>query len=87
MDTRTEKPTKLWIEIAGWYGMAAVLGAYALVSFEVLDNTGIVFQLLNLTGAAGLLVLAWYKKATQVALLNLIWALVALAALIRLALS
>lgn len=85
MDTRTEVPARRWIEIAGWYGMAAVLGAYALVSFEVLDNTGVVFQLLNLTGATALLALAWYKRATQVAVLNLVWALVALAALLRLA--
>lgn len=87
MDTKTEVPTRRWIEVAGWYGMAAVLGAYALVSFEVLDNTGVVFQLLNLTGATALLALARYKRATQVAVLNLVWALVALAALVRLALG
>jgi len=40
-------------EIIGWYGMAAILSAYALVSFNFLSSFSIIYQLLNFTGAGG----------------------------------
>jgi len=40
-------------EIIGWYGMAAILLAYALVSFSFLSASNIIYQLLNFTGAGG----------------------------------
>lgn len=40
-------------EIIGWYGMAAILLAYGLVSFNVLSASGIFYQVLNFTGAGG----------------------------------
>lgn len=40
-------------EVVGWYGMAAILSAYALVSFNFLPASNIIYQLLNFTGAGG----------------------------------
>lgn len=40
-------------EIIGWYGMGAILLAYALVSFNFLSVSSTIYQLLNFTGAAG----------------------------------
>lgn len=73
----------LLAEIAGWYGMGAILLAYALASFEVIAANGIVFQLLNLTGALGVIVISVRKRVKQSALLNIFWAVVATAALLR----
>lgn len=73
------------IEAVGWYGVAAVLLAYALVSFNIVSAHGWIYQLLNLTGALGVLVISYMKRAKQPALLNFIWAIIALAALIQLA--
>lgn len=70
-------------EIIGWYGMAAILGAYFLVSFGYLPTSGIFYQILNLTGAVGVAYISFMKKAKQPALLNVVWAIIALAAITR----
>lgn len=73
---------KLLIEVIGWYGMVAVLGAYALVSFGTIKSDSIIYQLLNLTGALGVAVISIRQKAKQPAALNLVWAVVAFVALV-----
>lgn len=75
------------LEIFGWYGAAAILSAYALVSFSVISANGWVYQLLNLTGAIGVMIISFVKQARQPALLNLVWGLVAFIALIGLAIK
>jgi hypothetical protein len=71
-------------EFFGWYGAAAILLAYALVSFNVISPHGWAYQLLNLTGALGVLVISYTKRARQPALLNFVWAAIAFVALIGL---
>jgi hypothetical protein len=71
-------------EALGWYGVAALLLAYALVSFDVVDAESATFQALNLTGAAGIAILSLAKRAYQPAVLNMVWGAIALAALIGL---
>jgi len=70
-------------EIAGWYGAVAIVLAYALVSFQVVPSNGYVFQLLNLTGAAGIIVISATKRVGQSVALNAFWALIAIIALIK----
>ncbi|MGH7928608.1 MAG: CBU_0592 family membrane protein, partial [Candidatus Binatia bacterium] len=43
------------IEIVGWYGALAIITAYCLVSFQIVEATSTIFQLLNLTGALSLI--------------------------------
>jgi hypothetical protein len=64
--------------------VAALLVAYALVSFDVVKAESPTFQMLNLTGAAGIAVLSLAKRAYQPAVLNAIWGAIALAALVGL---
>jgi hypothetical protein len=61
--------------------MLAIIGAYCLVSFDVVVADNVVYQSLNLTGAVGLLWIAFRKRVTQVVVLNTFWALIALLAL------
>jgi hypothetical protein len=70
----------------GWYGVLAILAAYALVTFEVVGVKSYTYQLLNLSGALGIVAVAASKKDRQPMVLNLVWAVVALAAIIHLAL-
>ena len=77
---RTQK--QLFAEIAGWYGTAAILAAYALTSFNVISGHGLIFQILNLTGALGIIVIAAYKKVAQSVVLNIVWLIVALIAIV-----
>ena len=65
----------------GWYGVLAILVAYLLLSLNVLAAKSLAYQLLNLTGAAGIIVEALAKKDAQPAALNAIWAVIAIIAI------
>lgn len=69
------------IEALGWYGMTALVTAYMLASFQIVVPEGVVFQVLNLTGALALLVYATIKRSVQIAVLNVFWIVIALIAL------
>lgn len=78
-----KKNKKILIEIVGWYGAIAILVGYMLVSFEIISSSGLTFQLLNLTGAIGLISIALYKNVMQSVVLNIFWVGVAVIAIIR----
>lgn len=69
--------TNTFHEIIGWYGTVAIVGAYALNSFGLLDATNVWYQLLNGTGAVGIVLISLKKKAYQPATLNAIWTVIA----------
>ncbi len=71
------------IEIIGWYGTVAIVGAYALSSFGFLSVIDPMYQLLNATGAVGIVVVSFSKRAWQPGVLNLVWLVVAIIALVR----
>ncbi|MEI6581715.1 MAG: hypothetical protein WCN86_02480 [bacterium] len=71
-------------EFCGWYGMLALIVAYFLVSFGWLDGQGMTFQLINLTGGVGLLIVAASKGVTQSVILNFFWAIIGFVAIVRL---
>ena len=72
-------------EIVGWYGTIAIVGAYALVSFNAISASSVTYQLLNLTGAIGIIIISLIKKVRQSVALNTFWAVIAAIALIQLA--
>ena len=71
----------------GWYGMAAVIAAYGLVSLAGVRSDGFWYLFLNLTGSLGLLIEARYKKDSPVVALNALWLIIALAGIFRAAAS
>jgi len=71
-------------ELVGWYGTIAILSAYALANFRIIAIDSFEYQLLNLTGAIGIVVISVVKKDKQPAVLNAVWAIIALIALITL---
>jgi hypothetical protein len=75
---------QLLIELAGWYGAIAIVTAYGLLSAHLLSPGSYAYQLLNLTGALGIIVISVAKKAVPPAVLNIFWALIALLALLHL---
>ncbi len=74
----------LALEIFGWYGTVAIVGAYALSSFKILSVDTWAYQALNLTGALGLVAISAYKRTYQPAVLNGIWSAIAIVALLGL---
>ncbi len=73
----------LLFEIFGWGGTAAVLIAYALVSWRVLSPDSFAAACLNLLGGLGIASLSIKKRAYQPAFLNVFWAAIALIVLLR----
>lgn len=71
-------------ELAGWYGAAAIVLAYGLVSFKLLGSDTLTYQLLNLTGSAGIIWVSLVKGVRQSVVLNVFWAAIAAFAIIRL---
>jgi hypothetical protein len=70
-------------EIIGWYGFAAILGAYAASNLGWMAFGSVPYQLLNLTGAVALFIDAWPDRNWQVVALNSVWAAVAIISLFR----
>ncbi|HEX7042739.1 MAG TPA: hypothetical protein VF189_05810 [Patescibacteria group bacterium] len=75
---------KFIIETFGWYGTVAIIGAYALISFNLIKSASLFYQILNLTGALGIITVSYYKKVFQSVVLNLIWGIVAIIAIVSL---
>ena len=74
-------------EIFGWYGVVAILIAYALVSFNYVSGQSFIFQILSLTGSVGIAIDALANKDHPAAVLNIIYAGIALVVLVQLALT
>ena len=93
MDTPRQNPNQSTIpkknltfplaEAIGWYGTVAIVLAYLLVSFGMLDSNGLPYQLLNLSGAIGIVSISLQKRAYQPAVLNIIWSMIALVAIVK----
>jgi ZIP family zinc transporter len=71
------------IEIIGWYGSIAIILAYALMSFKVISSDDAIYQLLNLTGALGIITVSLKKRVHQSVVLNTFWAVIAAVALVN----
>ncbi|MEI7512387.1 MAG: hypothetical protein WCK01_02930 [Candidatus Uhrbacteria bacterium] len=71
------------IEAFGWYGTVAIVTAYALVSFSYIEPTSLIYQLLNITGALGIVTISFHKKTYQPGVLNIIWTVIALIAIVK----
>lgn len=78
---------KIVDETIGWFGTIAILSSYALVSFGFLSASTYLYQILNATGALGIVYISFKKKVYQPGILNLIWMIIAILAIIKLLLS
>jgi len=72
-----------FIEILGWYGIIAIIVAYLLLSLDVVTSLTPSYQVLNLTGAIAIIIHSLKKKDYQPAVLNVLWALIAVFAIAR----
>ena len=74
---------KLLIDIMGWVGSLEVILAYGLNSYQRLKSDSVIFQLLNLTGGAFLIVNTLYYGAYPSTFINIVWVVIAIVALAR----
>jgi hypothetical protein len=67
----------LLYEILGWYGVIAVIVAYVFLNLEAFTAESLFYQFLNFSGGIGIMIIAFHKKDTQSAIVNLVWAFIA----------
>lgn len=87
VQSRRARRTRIVTELLGWYGAAAILIAYTLASFNLIDVHETFYLILNFTGAIGILTVATAKHVRQSMLINAFWALMAMMALVRIILQ
>ena len=76
-------PVEIGVEIAGWVGALLILLAYLLLSAGRLTGQSLVYQGMNVVGAAGFIVNGWWHGALPSATLNVLWLMIGLFASIR----
>ncbi len=64
------------VEAAGWVGAALILLAYLLLSAGKLTGQSLVYQGMNVVGAAGFVINGWWHGALPSASLNVLWLLI-----------
>ena len=64
------------VEVVGWAGALLILLAYLLLSAGRLTGQSIVYQGMNIVGAAGFVVNGWWHRAIPSAALNVLWLLI-----------
>jgi paired small multidrug resistance pump len=65
-----------WYDWIGLLGTLMVLGAFFLLQARKLSGTGLVYQLLNLFGAVGILMSLYDKFNVSVFFLQIAWILI-----------
>ena len=60
----------------GWAGASLILGAYLLLSMGRVTGQSLLYQGMNVAGAAGFIVNGWYHGALPSAALNIVWMLI-----------
>jgi hypothetical protein len=64
------------IEVAGWAGALLILLAYLFLSVGKLTGQSLVYQGMNIVGAAGFVINGWWHRAIPSAALNVLWLLI-----------
>jgi len=69
-------PIQIAVEVAGWTGAALILLAYLFLSAGKLTGQSLVYQGMNVIGAAGFVINGWWHGAIPSASLNVLWLLI-----------
>ena len=64
------------VEVAGWAGAVLILLAYLFLSAGKLTGQSLVYQGMNVVGAAGFVINGWWHRALPSASLNVLWLLI-----------
>jgi hypothetical protein len=75
--------TTTFVDAAGWIGAMLILGAYALNSSGKLLSHSLVYQWMNIVGAAGLIINSGWNAAWPSVGLNVIWVCIGVYAVAR----
>lgn len=79
-DTRAARRLRR-LDHLGWIGMVLLLGAYAAVSFDLVERTGLAYVGVNVVGAALVAVICAAKRAWPAFALEVAWIVLTVPAL------
>ena len=71
------------IEIIGWIGSLLIIYAYAMNMFKKMSSDSVVYYVLNILGSASLIINTIYHHAMPPTVVNIVWIMVAVIALIK----
>lgn len=71
------------VEKIGFVSTWLILIAYFFMKNGMINATGLIYQGINLIGSVGIVYVSYKKSAKQPMILNIIWALIAVAAIGR----
>ena len=64
------------VEVVGWAGALLILLAYLLLSMGRVTGQSLLYQGMNIVGAAGFVINGWWHRALPSAALNVLWLLI-----------
>lgn len=70
-------------ETIGWIGMVMILTAYALANFHILSVDTITYQLLNIIGSFGIILVSYLRRNYQPMVLNIVWMIIGVISLVK----
>ena len=76
---------EIWIDVFGWIGALLILLGYALISFGKVEGNSLEYQLMNIFGSIFLAANTLYYGAIPSSLVNIIWAIIAVFAILTIA--
>ena len=71
------------IQTVGWVGTFLIVFAYFLVSYKKVDGGSKIYQAINLLGAIGVGVNVFHQQAWPAVVLQVVWGIIAIIALIK----
>lgn len=74
---------KTFLNLLSWIGILVILAAYVTNVFGVIETESLAYLLMNIVGSVFIIFHAFQRRDYQPAVLNIIWALVALINLAR----
>ncbi len=75
---------EIFVETIGWIASILIVGAFALNSFGKIASTSKLYQFANLIGGIFFIVNTVYHKAYPSAVVNVVWVIIAVSALLKL---
>ncbi|MBS1597898.1 MAG: hypothetical protein JST75_06715 [Bacteroidetes bacterium] len=71
------------VDIIGWIGSFLVIYAYAMNIFKRMSANSISYYMLNIVGSACLIVNTFYHNAIPSVVVNVVWILIGISALLK----